>query len=63
MYINQNIAYFIISMNILYQLFLRDIHEELFSLKDVDDYPSNFAAKIKTLDKVKKQLKNIFLKK
>ena len=50
-------------MNILYQLFLRDIHEELFSLKDVDDYRSNFAVKIKTLDKVKKQLKNIFLKK
>ena len=38
-----------------------DILEWHLSLKDTDDDQSNFAAKIKNLDRGKKQLKNSFL--
>ena len=44
-------------------VFLRDIHKEYLSLEDADDDQSNFAAKLKGLDKLKKrtkQLKNSF---
>ena len=34
-------------------VFLRDIHEGHLSLKDADEKPSNFAAKIKNLDNSK----------
>ena len=49
--------------NILYLLivFLRDIHEGYLSFEDPDDRQSNFAAKLKNLDKRKKQLKKSFL--
>ena len=40
--------------------FLRDIHEGYQSLDDADDEQSNFAAKLNSLDKGKKQLKNSF---
>ena len=43
-------------------VFLRDIHGGHLLLKDSDDEQSNVAAKIKNLEKSKKQLKNIFLK-
>ena len=48
---------FIILLNILYILslvnivFLRDIYEGHLSLKDADDKQSNFATKLKNLDK------------
>ena len=42
--INENIGKFIILVNILHRFFLRDIHEEYFSLKDADDEQNNFAA-------------------
>ena len=41
--INQNIEKFIISVTMLYLLFLRDIHEGYLSLEDGDDEQSNFA--------------------
>ena len=43
-------------------VFLRDIHGGHLLLKDSDDEQSNVAAKIKNLERSKKQLKNIFLK-
>ena len=42
--------------------FLRDMHEGYLSLEDPDDKQSNFAAKLKNIDRDKKQLKNSFLK-
>ena len=42
--------------------FLRDIHVRLLSLKDADNEQTNFAAKLKKLDKVKNQLKKGFFK-
>ena len=49
-------------MNILCLLFLRDIHERHLSLKDVDVEQSNFATKIKNLDKGNKKIaKRVFL--
>ena len=38
-------------------VFLRDIHEGHLSLEDANDEQSNFAAKIKNLDKGKKTFK------
>ena len=48
-------------MNILCLLFLRDIHEGNFSLKDAEDEQIKFANTLKNLDKSKKkkQLKKI----
>ena len=43
-------------------VFLGDIHEGHLLLKDSNDEESNFAAKIKNLDKGKKQLKKNFFK-
>ena len=37
------------------------MHEGYLSLEDADDQQSNFAAKLKNLDKGKKQLKKCFL--
>ena len=37
-------------------VFLRDTHEGLLSLEDVDDEKSNFAAKLKNLDKCRKTI-------
>ena len=54
--INRNVEKFIILVNILYLLFLRDIHEEYLSLKDADDEQSNFLAKLKNLNKGKKSI-------
>ena len=42
--------------------FLRDIHVRLLSLEDADNEQTNFAAKLKKLDKVKNQLKKGFFK-
>ena len=42
--------------------FLRDMHEVYLSLEDPGDKQSNFAAKLKNIDRDKKQLKNSFLK-
>ena len=39
---------------------LRDIYEIYMSLGDADDEKSNFAPKLKNLDKGKKQLKKSF---
>ena len=41
-------------------MFLRDIYEEHLSLKYADDKQSSLTAKIKKLDKGKKQLKIIW---
>ena len=49
---------YIINQNVFFTCcFLTDINEGYLSLKDADDEQSNFAAKLKNLDKVKKQLK------
>ena len=56
--INKKVEKFKILVNILFlYFFLRDIHEGNSSLRDADDAQSIFAAKIKNLDKGKKQLK------
>ena len=52
--INQNVE------KLFTYYFLRDIHEGYQSLDDADDEQSNFAAKLNSLDKGKKQLKNSF---
>ena len=49
-------------MNIIYLLFLRDAHLGYLSLKDADDEQSNFAAKLKNLDKSKETIKKNFFK-
>ena len=36
--------------------FLRDVHEGYLSLEEADDEQSNFAAKLKNLDKGKKYI-------
>ena len=41
-------------------MFLRDIHERHLSWKDADDEQSNFAAKLKNLDKGKKTTEREF---
>ena len=41
-------------------VFLGDIHERNFSLKDADDEQRNFAVKIKNLDKAKKNIEKEF---
>ena len=41
-------------------VFLRDLNEGYLSLKDADDEQSNFPAKIKNLDKVKKTIEKEF---
>ena len=43
-------------------VFLRHIHEGYLSLEYVDDVQSNFVAKLKNLDKEKKNLKNSLFK-
>ena len=48
---NENIEKFIIFRNIFCLLFLRDIHEGQLPLEYTDDEKSNFAAKVKNLDK------------
>ena len=54
---SKNLEQFIILVNITYLLFFfRDIQEEYLSMEVGDDEQSNFAAKIKNLDKGKKQL-------
>ena len=54
---SKNLEQFIILVNITYLLFFfRDIHKEYLSMEVGDDEQSNFAAKIKNLDKGKKQL-------
>ena len=56
--IKKKVEKFKILVNILFlYFFLRDIHEGNSSLRDADDVQSIFAAKIKNLDKGKKQLK------
>ena len=43
-------------------IFLRDIHEGYLSLKHPDNSQRNFVAKIRSLDKGSKQLKNSLIK-
>ena len=40
--------------------FLRDVHEGYLSLEEADDEQSNFAAKLKNLDKGKKYIEKEF---
>ena len=47
---------------IFFVYFLRDIHEGHLSLKHADNSQRNFVAKIRSLDKGNKQLKNSLIK-
>ena len=60
--INQNVEKVTIFMNIFAYCFLRDIHEGHLSLKYSDDEQSNFAPKLKNLDKSKETIEREFFK-